>query len=105
MKSHDGKKIENDQHFFVMEKTVNKNGVSSTKLFSRNICHKEFNREPNLKRHLKLVHPLNGTERKIIEVSCEHCSKIFPSFDELMNHLQIVKKKEENRKTFMAKKQ
>ena len=37
MKSHDGKKIENDQHFFVMEKTVNKNGVSTTKLFSCNI--------------------------------------------------------------------
>ena len=83
MKTHDGKKIVNDQHYFVMEKTVNKNGLGITKLFSCDICHKDFKVKQNLQWHIKHVHVMNSKDGKLIEIACEHCSKIFKNLSYL----------------------
>ena len=64
-----------------------------TKIFTCNLCNKEFNRKQNLQRHLKKKYPCVKKE----EFKCEFCNKSYKYNFTLKRHLKTCKVKQEMR--------
>ena len=62
-----------------------------TKIFTCNLCNKEFNRKQNLQRHLKKKYPCVKKE----EFKCEFCNKSYKYNFTLKRHLKTCKVKQE----------
>ena len=70
-----------------------------TKIFTCNLCNKEFSRKQNLQRHLKKKYPCvkkeGGVEKE--EFKCEFCNKSYKYNFTLKRHLKTCKVKQEMR--------